>query len=88
MPACDEGVEMARAFLISAGEALSLVDKHDPEQLEVETLIPKLAGWQVKQVEVGGALLKRFFTKTNDGCPAGPNEKSIVTVSLVLGVQK
>ena len=30
LPACDEGMEHARAFLASAGEAVSSIENHDP----------------------------------------------------------
>jgi hypothetical protein len=30
LPACDEGMEHARAFLTSAGEAVSGIENHDP----------------------------------------------------------
>jgi hypothetical protein len=36
MPACDEGMRLARSFLISAGEAVSMVDRQDPEHLRME----------------------------------------------------
>jgi hypothetical protein len=36
IPACDEGMQLARSFLISAGEAVSMVDIHDPEHLRME----------------------------------------------------
>jgi hypothetical protein len=36
MPACDEGMKCPAPFLISAGEAVSLVDSHDTEQLRME----------------------------------------------------
>jgi hypothetical protein len=36
MPACDEGMELARSFLVSAGEAVSRVQNEDPEHLRME----------------------------------------------------
>jgi hypothetical protein len=33
LPACDEGMEHARAFLTSAGEAVSNIEIHDPRLL-------------------------------------------------------
>jgi hypothetical protein len=33
IPACDEGMELARSFLVSAGEAVSRVQNEDPEHL-------------------------------------------------------
>jgi hypothetical protein len=33
LPACDEGMEHARAFLTSAGEAVSGIESHDPRLL-------------------------------------------------------
>jgi hypothetical protein len=36
IPACDEGLRLARSFLISAGEAVSQVNVNDPEHLRME----------------------------------------------------
>ena len=39
LPACDEGMEHARAFLTSAGEAVSNIENHDPRLLLREFVV-------------------------------------------------
>ena len=39
LPACDEGMEHARAFLTSAGEAVSSIENHDPRFLLREFVV-------------------------------------------------
>jgi hypothetical protein len=39
LPACDEGMEHARAFLTSAGEAVSGIENHDPRLLLREFVV-------------------------------------------------
>ncbi len=39
LPACDEGMEPARAFLTSAGEAVSSIENHDPRLLLREFVV-------------------------------------------------
>jgi hypothetical protein len=39
LPACDEGMEHARAFLTSAGEAVSSIENHDPRLLLLESVV-------------------------------------------------
>ena len=39
LPACDEGMEHARAFLTSAGEAVSSIESHDPRLLLREFVV-------------------------------------------------
>lgn len=39
LPACDEGMEHARAFLTSAGEAVSSIENHDPRLLLREFVV-------------------------------------------------
>jgi hypothetical protein len=39
LPACDEGMEHARAFLTCAGEAVSNIENHDPRLLLREFVV-------------------------------------------------